>query len=188
MSMNSIHWLRTIKTQNSLTRWVPMYGLYNKHFFLTKKYLVTNLFFNRLVTLEYLDLKNYFYLLIGSINRWKEDWRHSIRSKPTIYNIIFEHNWIVINLYRWINCKYNINHQEIPLNHIWNERNHLLHCSFTFEMYDLNNIDQQFQFKCRLRAYQSNNNNNNNNLNSNGLILMNINQTNVYLFFIYLFI
>jgi hypothetical protein len=62
-----------------------------------------------------------------------------------------------------------------------------LHCSFTFEMYDLNNIDQQFQFKCRLRAYQSNNNINNNNLNSNGLILMNINQTNVYLFSIYLY-
>lgn len=51
-----------------------------------------------------------------------------------------------------LNCKYNVNHQEIPLNHIWNERNHLLHCSFTLEIND----SLSEQFKCRIRAYQSN--------------------------------
>lgn len=50
-----------------------------------------------------------------------------------------------------LNCKYNVNQQEIPMNHIWNERNHLLHCSFTLELNDSLNE----HFKCRINAYRS---------------------------------
>lgn len=53
------------------------------------------------------------------------------------------------------NCKYNVNFQEIPLSHIWNGRNHLLHCSFTLEKnVDLVPINQDFNFK--IQAYRSN--------------------------------
>ena len=111
-------------------------------------------------------------------------------SEPFSISFANIHESLSIYIDEITNCKYNINHQEIPLNHIWNERNHLLHCSFTFEMINNNQIidqeqqqyQQQFQFKCRLRAYQSNN---------NILIIMNINQTNVsrymYLTHIYLY-
>lgn len=50
-----------------------------------------------------------------------------------------------------LNCKYNVNRQEIPINHIWNERNHLLHCSFTLELNDSLND----QFKCKINAFRS---------------------------------
>ena len=50
-----------------------------------------------------------------------------------------------------LNCKYNVNRQDIPLTHVWNRKNHLLHCTFTFEIN--NSLDKQFH--CKLKAYQS---------------------------------
>ena len=71
------------------------------------------------------------------------------------------------------NCKYNVNQQvyseilflvffdeflqfvglllqEIPVNHIWNGRNHLLHCSFTLER--KNNLSEKFN--CKIKTFQ----------------------------------
>ena len=48
------------------------------------------------------------------------------------------------------NCKYNVTCQDIPLSHIWNGRNHLLHCSFTFER--VNDSPSQ-QLDCTIRTY-----------------------------------
>ena len=55
------------------------------------------------------------------------------------------------------NCKYNVTCQDIPLNHIWNGRNHLLHCSFTFER--VNNSHSQ-QLECTIRSYLKNSSSN----------------------------
>lgn len=48
------------------------------------------------------------------------------------------------------NCKYNVNFQDIPLNHIWNGRNHLLHCTFTFERIN-DSISEQFE--CTIKGF-----------------------------------
>lgn len=51
------------------------------------------------------------------------------------------------------NCKHNINFQDVPLNHIWNSRSHLLHCSFTFER---TNYSQSEHFECDIRSFLKN--------------------------------
>ena len=52
------------------------------------------------------------------------------------------------------NCKYNINSQDIPISHIWNGRNNLLHCSFSLEKYK--DISDRQSFNCVINAVHSN--------------------------------
>ena len=40
--------------------------------------------------------------------------------------------------------------KEIPVNHIWNGRNHLLHCSFTLERQ--NSLSERFN--CKVKVFQ----------------------------------
>ena len=52
-----------------------------------------------------------------------------------------------------LNCKYNVNKQEIPLSHIWSGPNHLLHCTFTIEMTnDSFSSGDEREFMCWVRA------------------------------------
>lgn len=51
-------------------------------------------------------------------------------------------------------CKYNVTSQEIPLSHIWNGRNHLLHCSFTIEKFKDSLACENFE--CLINTYQIN--------------------------------
>ena len=51
-------------------------------------------------------------------------------------------------------CKYNVTSQEIPLSHIWNGRNHLLHCSFTIEK--CKDSLSCGNFECLINTYQIN--------------------------------
>ena len=53
----------------------------------------------------------------------------------------------------YFNCKYNVKKQEIPLSHILNGRNHLIHCSFSFVK--CNEISND-RFHCKISAFQTN--------------------------------
>ena len=46
-------------------------------------------------------------------------------------------------------CKMNVNCQDIPFNHIWTGRNHLLHCSFTLRT----QVALSEKLACRISAY-----------------------------------
>ena len=52
----------------------------------------------------------------------------------------------------FFNCKYSVNCQDIPLNHIWTGRNHLLHCSFTLEKSNHSRLDYKHILNCTVKA------------------------------------